>query len=333
MLQKIIKNYKKKSWLRMCSLHGINKWELITHLNESVYPSKHLIKSGLELQTRNCLKCTKELELGIYKETFIANCTCIKDTTMTLDKLQKVLTLEQSLLAIEMVTTQRKKGLPNTIDFWIHKGFTVEESQSKVKDVQKDRSLKSPASKKGARGYSLRTVEYWINKGLTQEEAKLKIKHLQTTNGLSYYKNKYGDEKGETLFNDRIHRWLNAQGNKNMVANRSKKSLELFEKIGIGYYGPNEKTVRGKQRVHRVDFMSDKKVIEFYGDYWHGNPKIFSNDAMIRSKKITDVWEHDRKKIHDLEENGYSVLIIWEADYKANPEEILQQCREFINEC
>lgn len=318
----------------MCTVHGINKWDLINYINEPVYPSKYLIKSGLEVRTKNCLKCGRDLELGIYKEIFIANCKCIKDNTntMTLDKLQKVLTFDQSLLALELVNFERKKGLPNTINFWISKGFTDEQAQNKIGEVQKSRSLKSPASKKGAKGYSVRTIEYWVNKGFTQEEAKLKIKQIQTTNGLSYYKNKYGDKKGKKLFNERIHKWLNAAGNKNMVANRSKKSLELFEQLGIGNYGPNEKTIRGKNRVHRVDFIFNKKIIEFYGDYWHGNPKIYSNQAMIRNKKITDVWDHDLKKIQDLEAGGYSVMIIWETDYKANPKKILQKCKEFINE-
>ena len=55
------------------------------------------------------------------------------------------------------------------------------------------------------------------------------------------------------MFNDRMQRWLDSPGNKEMVANRSKKSIELFEQLGAGYYGANERTVRGREKVHRVD--------------------------------------------------------------------------------
>jgi G:T-mismatch repair DNA endonuclease (very short patch repair protein) len=333
MLQQIIKTYKKKSWLRLCTLHNINKWDLIDYLNVPFYNSRYLIKNGLEVLTRSCLNCGAGLNLGIYKETFIAKitCSCARDNTnlMTVDKLRTVLSEDQANLAITLVNSQKKTGLPNTVEFWLNKGLTLEQAHQEIIKVQTTRSLNSPASKKGARIYSTRTVEYWITRGLSPEAAISKVKEVQTTNGLAYYKNKYGD-CGEALFNARIEKWLNSAGNKNMIANRSKKSIELFEKIGIGEYGPNEKTVRGKQKVHRVDFLYEKKIIEFYGDYWHGNPVLYGTNAMIRKKKITDVWTHDATKVKDLEDNGYSVMIIWESDYKSSPIEILQKCKDFI---
>jgi len=333
MLQQMIKNYKKKSWLRLCTLHKVNKWDLIDHLNESVYSSRYLIKNGLEVLTRSCLNCGAGLNLGIYKESFIAKitCSCARDSTklMTIDKLRTILSESQANLAITIVNGRKKTGLPNTLEFWLNKGLTTEQARQEIIKVQTTRSLKSPASKKGARGYSIRTVEYWIGRGFSLEDAIAKVKEVQITNGLAYYKNKYGDN-GEALFNARIEQWLNSVGNKNMIANRSKKSIELFEQIGMGEYGPNEKTVRGKQKVHRVDFLYGKKIIEFYGDYWHGNPMLYTTEAMIRKKKITDVWKHDAAKVKDLEVNGYSVMIVWEGDYKSSPPEILQKCKDFI---
>ena len=102
--------------------------------------------------------------------------------------------------------------------------------------------------------------------------------------------------------------------------------------IGVGYYGEHEKVVRGKLKVHRVDFLYSNNIIEFYGDYWHGNPTIFSNSAMIRKKKIEDVQEHDRNKIADLRNSGYNVLVIWEHDYQIDPTKVLITCKDFINE-
>ena len=333
MLQEIVAKYKKKSWLRLCTLHQINKWDLLDYVKEPVYRNRHLIKPGLELQTKVCLKCGTLLDLGIYKGNFIVDlaCKCSKDGTnlMTVDKLLTTFSIGQATMIITSVNNQRKKGLPNTVDFWINKGFTIDQAITKVSEIQKSRSANSPSSKKGARGYSIRSVEYWIKQGYTVDQACHKVKEIQTTNGLAYYTKRYG-EQGVEMFNARISQWLDSDGNKKMIQNRSKKSLELFEQLGVGYYGVNEKTVRGKQKVHRVDYLHGKKIIEFYGDYWHGNPALYSDNAMIRKKKIIDVWEHDAGKVKDLEANGYAVLIIWESEFKTTPIEVLQKCKDFI---
>jgi G:T-mismatch repair DNA endonuclease (very short patch repair protein) len=325
--------YKKKSWLRLCTLHQINKWDLLSYVKEPVYRSKYLIQPGLELQTRACLKCDTPLNLGIYKGTFIAGttCGCAKDDTnlMTLDKLLTTFSEEQATIIVTSVNNRRKKGLPNTINFWLDKGFTAEQACDKVSEIQKTRSTKSPATKKGVRGYSQRTVEYWLKQGYAIDQARQKVREVQTTNGLTYYTKKYGNQ-GVELFNSRINQWLNADGNKKMIQNRSKISLELFEQLGVGDYGINEKTVRGQQKVHRVDYVHSKKIIEFYGDYWHGNPAVYPDNAMIRKKKIIDVWMHDERKIKDLEANGYTVLVIWESEFKKYPVEVLQKCKDFI---
>jgi G:T-mismatch repair DNA endonuclease (very short patch repair protein) len=241
-----------------------------------------------------------------------------------------VFTSDQVNLAVNSVNTRRRTGLANTIEYWINKGLTVDQAMAEALTVQRKRSAKSPASKKGARGYSVRATEYWIKQGFSMEQAIGKVREIQTTNGLQFYRNKYGD-LGLELFNARIQKWLNAPGNKEMTANRSKKSMELFAQLNVGHYGNNEKTVRGALKVHRVDFVYGNKIIEYYGDYWHGNPCVYNKGAMIRKKKIEDVWAHDAKKVQDLTNNGYSVLIIWEKGYTTNPAETLQKCKDFIN--
>jgi len=332
-LQQIIENYEKKSWLRLCTLNGISKWDLIDYINEPVYSSRYFMRSEFKIATRNCLKCGTRLNLTMYKGNFIActNCDCANDGThlMTKDKLNCILTDDQATKAIQSVNREKCKGLSNTIEYWCDKGYTIEQAKEKVSSIQKERSAKSPVSKKGVRGYSVRTIEYWMKKGYTFEESESKIKLVQTTNGLKFYINKYGSA-GEELFKKRIEQWLNAPGNKAMTANRSKKSQELFEHLEVGLYGPNEKTIRGKQKVHRVDYLHNNKIIEYYGDYWHGNPKIYKPEDMIRKKKVKDVWDHDQRKIQDLKNNGYSVLIIWENDYINDPAAIIQQCKDFI---
>ncbi len=331
-LQEIVAKFKKKSWLRVCTLNNIDKWSLIDYLGESVYAGRFHIKSGLEITTRVCLVCGASLSLGIYRGNFLARIVCgcnKKGSLRATDKLNCIFTKEQILSATSASNHRRKKGLANTVDFWVHRGFSINQAKAKIAATQKSRSARSPAAKKGARGYSVRTVEYWLKKGLTHEAAKSKVREVQVTNGLKYYIKKYG-QRGEELFNSRIARWLNAPGNKQMTANRSKKSFELFTQLGIGHYGQDEKIVFGKRKNHRVDFLYEKKIIEYYGDYWHGNPKFYTHDQFIRKKKVADVWEHDAQKIKDLEDNGYSVLIVWENDYASDSDAVIKKCKDFV---
>lgn len=335
-LQEITEKFKKKSWLRLCTLHNLNKWDLISLTNEPVYPGKYFIRKAPTVDNRQCRLCGSQFDIGIYQNEFIAlkECTCGADgtTNTTIQKLEVYYPQDVCRSLIDSINAAKKKGLPNTTEHWINLGYDIDTAKMKVKEVQTSRSKKSPAAQPGARGYSIRTVEYWTKKGFSEDAAILKVKEAQTTNGLDFYIKKYGTGVGSEKFNERIRVWLDAPNNKAMIKGRSKKSISLFDSIGIGFYGSNEKTVRGKTKVHRVDFLHNNKIIEFFGDYWHGNPKLYHPTDLIRKKKVNDVWIHDQQKIDDLCAAGYDVLKIWESDFCNSPDAVLQLCKDFIND-
>lgn len=104
-------------------------------------------------------------------------------------------------------TNQKKKsGLPNTANYWVSKGYSVEDANKKVSAVQTARSRLSPASRPGSK-LSHRSLEYWLNKGLPLDQAEEKVRQVQTTNGLQYYIDKYGSLDGEQKFKRRIEKW------------------------------------------------------------------------------------------------------------------------------
>lgn len=336
MLQEIKNNFKKKSWLRLCTLHNINKWELIDSLSDPIFPGKYFINKAPPIKIRQCRVCGVEFKLGIYKNTFIASkqCKCGYDGTnnLTEQKLASYYAPDICKAIVSTVKETKAKSLPNTLAYWISLGHDFDSAQLKVKEVQTSRSRRSPSAQPGAKGYTNRSIEYWIKKGYSLEIATIKLKKSQVRNGLLYYIKKYGETIGTEKFNHRIQKWLDAPNNKKMIQGRSKKSCQLFDLIGVGFHGPNEKTVRGKTKVHRVDFLYNKKIIEFFGDHWHGNPLKFKETDLIRKKVVSDIWAHDQHKIDDLCNAGYDVLKIWEFDYCKNPEDMLKLCKEFIND-
>lgn len=336
MLQEIKNNFKKKSWLRLCTLRNINKWDLLDSLSEPVFPGKYFINKAPPIKIRQCRLCGVEFKVGIYKNNFtvLKQCTCGHDGTNNLTE-QKLASYYEPDICKELVSTvqqTRVKSLPNTLEYWTSLGHDVACAQLKVKEVQTSRSRRSPSAQPGAKGYTNRSVEFWIKKGYSLDDAKIKLKESQVRNGLPYYIKKYGEIIGTEKFNYRIQKWLDAPNNKKMTQGRSKKSCQLFELLGVGFYGSDEKTVRGKTKVHRVDFLYNKKIIEFFGDYWHGNPIKFKETDLIRKKVVADIWIHDHCKIDDLCNAGYDVLKIWEFDYCNNPEDVLTLCKEFIND-
>jgi len=262
-------------------------------------------------------------------------CKCDRDGTnnCTMNKLLTKLSQETAEKVFSEVQKQRKKGLPNTVDYWKNLGYSQDEAVAKVLLTQNGRSKKAAKVLAGTSNHTMRSYQFWMNKGLSLEEATEKVRKIQTTNGLNFYIDKYGEVDGPIKFNQRIEQWLDSAGNKKMVTGRSGKSAELFSSLPVdGYYGENEKVVRGKIKVHRVDFLYEKKIIEFYGDYWHGNPIKYNASDMVRRKTVLDIWKHDQNKNDDLMAAGYKVLIIWEFDYHNARDKVIKICEDFLNE-
>jgi len=66
---------------------------------------------------------------------------------------------------------------------------------------------------------------------------------------------------------------------------------------------------------------------------WHANPKIHPPSFVIKAKRTyiaSEKWESDARKIKELEDKGFQILVIWESDYYADPDSVIKQCVEFL---
>jgi hypothetical protein len=59
-------------------------------------------------------------------------------------------------------------------------------------------------------------------------------------------------------------------------------------------------------------------IFEFYGDYWHGNPKIYSKDEINSRIGLTygELYNHTLSKSKLIIEKGFNLIEIWENDWK-----------------
>ena len=112
----------------------------------------------------------------------------------------------------------------------------------------------------------------------------------------------------------------------NLVGNNKTK----FGEIGGEFHILNE-----NKMWFAYDYvdMFRKKCIEFNGNFWHCHPNDFQPEQIhrIKKKRAIDIWKDDEDKKNLIENLGYQLLIIWESEYKKNPQQTLEKCIQFIN--
>jgi len=179
------------------------------------------------------------------------------------------------------------------------------------------------------------TKRYGKSEGKRKFEERLEF--LRSNTSLKGFISRYGDVEGRKRWKERQRRWLKSYKKSNF----SRVSQELFWKIYNIIKG-DFKTIRfaqlqedgsadfsGKNNECHIDigksfvrpdfFVGDiGKIIEFDGDYWHGEG---------RGNKISD-----RIRDEKIREAGYDVIHIRERDYKNDPGESIRKCLEFIKE-
>lgn len=126
----------------------------------------------------------------------------------------------------------------------------------------------------------------------------------------------------------------------------SKISQELFWKVydnfkinEIKFEELNGEVIRYdklNKRHYRYDYVdfTNKKVIEYNGDFWHCNPEKYDENHrhIITNKTAKELWNLDKIKSEWIIKRGYQVLTIWDSEYRKNPQQILEKCIKFIND-
>ena len=338
----LVKNYsfKSKKWLTL--EYWIERGWLESDALAEIY------KRNKEIKLRNPLCIEYWVNKGyseeegnkIISETQSKNSKLVKNNRgKSKDMLREKGYSEEEIIEICLT--------PATIRFWVKKGYSEEEAKELVsenakyaaKHVDYDKMLINTR------------LDYWINKGYTEEEAIVLRRERQITFSLDKCIEKYGKEEGIKRFNERQVKWqksLTSGGN--LKIGYSKVSQDLFyelldsynndEKDNIFFATHNkefvlEKDDGGLWLYDFVDFKN-KKIIEYNGDRYHGNPDKFKPEDNPNpfKKNITaqEIWDKDKRKIDVAINNGFEVLIIWDSEYRYdNKSETINKCLDFLN--
>jgi G:T-mismatch repair DNA endonuclease (very short patch repair protein) len=238
------------------------------------------------------------------------------------------------------------------VEFWLKKGYSQENAEIEVKksfdDIHTKTWKKRRENSELYQDVNTTQIGYWLKKGYTEKESKERIKERQLTFTLEKCIQKYGEIDGLKIWTERQKNWSEKVEimYKNGLFVKFKKEpysnneIELFSKVSERiskktYFGENQfyRYFRDLGQTFAYDFVLEKKVIEFNGDYWHCNPKLYKENFFNKSKQMfaKDIWNYDKIKMNSIENLGYESLIIWENDYKQNEEQVIQRCIDFIN--
>lgn len=223
-------------------------------------------------------------------------------------------------------------------------GLSKEEKQQKISSL-----LKTLAENKKKNNTNPLTIEYYIAKGYTKEKARELLRERQSTFTLQKCIEKYGEEKGREVFAERQKKWQTTLNNKPIEEIERINKAKFFDGRGWSFisqklfnaivdnlngefnevfYATNGKSKENNEFMvfdartgdkFFLDFYvkDNNKVIEFDGDYWHGE------------KRGNQKRDKDREdKLRSL---GYTnILHVKERDYKNNPDKVIEECLQFI---
>jgi hypothetical protein len=261
---------------------------------------------------------------------------------------------EQNLKSHKGLTLEiyRERSI-RCIEYWLKKGFSVDESKEKIRsvcDTSLTKMIKKYGEEEGQKKYQLkilnlkrsskRCIEYWLQQGYDNQTAKTKLSEHQSTFSLEKCMEKHGKEEGYKIWKDRQERWQDTMNNKS-----DEEKREINKKRFPGYkknYFMSEaernlcESLNCNSQLYLNGFWYDlykgNKIIEYNGDYFHCNPDKYNIDFYNKSIKMYagEKWEYDKIKTEQAIKNGYDVLIIWEHDYKKDPELTIKKCSEFL---
>jgi len=160
----------------------------------------------------------------------------------------------------------------------------------------------------------------------TKEILRQKCVHYGKDNG--FYGKTHTDEfkKKHSEFMKTIGKrpkeYYSLMGIKSVNSRPKKTKIEKTTEQKLQELGINFKYNFILHNKAQYDFLiNDNIVLEVHGDFWHGNPEVYST--------LTERQEYKKKrdivKQKLAEDNGYRYLVIWESQIKENDWSILDE--------
>jgi len=227
---------------------------------------------------------------------------------------------------------------PNKIEYWINKGYSDEEATQKVREIQTtngiDYYVKKYGKDIGKQMYSAR-INKWqqtlINKTQSEkDEINYKKRHAID----SYMYRGMTETEAMSKYNKFCQK-MKSKPRQTISKISQDLFFNLHEKLkGTCYFGE----LNYEQLIDnfRVDFFhkESKVVIEFYGDYFHRNPKLYESSFVSHGYTSKQKWKTDkaREEIIKTHKNVNQLVIVWESSYRRDKTMVIDECLNNIGQ-
>jgi hypothetical protein len=290
----------------------------------------------------------------------------VEEATLVLEKIGKESTVRRPELwmkrglsyeeALDRVSEIQKSVSPRCKEFYMDRGFSEAEATEKVAEWQSESSNIRKEKYDSLLQFSPWRPEFYIERGHDEEEAKdLASSAAKRTSkkGIDRVNEKYSKEerRGFSHFCPEYYQirfpenweeeFEKSCRERTSTAHFSKKATSffsdldrMFENSGIvsnRYFGDKEFVTYDKasKKVYMYDYVDTlhRVVVEYNGDYWHGNPTKYPSGTEISFPKrkilVDDLWENDKIKNQSMIDRGFRVFVVWESDVDRNAKDIL----------
>lgn len=181
-------------------------------------------------------------------------------------------------------------------------------------------------------------LEYFIKKyGKTLGHEKYNQMCFLKSNTKESFIYKYGESEGMLRWDEYLQNKYNGYSKiANSCFSKITENLDDERKKSVYWAEHNtEYFFSTSEYIYYVDFYdkSTNTVIEFFGDYWHCNPKIYPPDFFHPTIKKTakEIQLKDKNRIEQLKRDfNINIYIIWENDYNTTQESVLKDCKKIL---
>lgn len=249
---------------------------------------------------------------------------------------------------------ERNKRRPIRKEYWISKGYSDNIADQLARSTKTKNNAKGSVGSKNSsvrKVSSKRCKEYYLARGFSNTEAEDAVSDFQRFFSKEICIQKYGEDLGLIIWQNRQDRWQSTLNSKSDAEKArinklklfkggsiSKGESELAEQLNnVGIACKTQYAILKNKTQHFVyDIVHKNKIIEYNGDYWHASPKKYKKSDTIKfpSKTVIveDIWNKDQEKIKFAEDQGYTVMVVWESDFKENREKVINECIQFLTQ-
>lgn len=249
----------------------------------------------------------------------------------------------------------KKQSFSNTFEYKNKKyGWSKEifDQYNKNRAITKDNLIRKHGEEKGTiiwnryverQRYAGCSLEYFIEK-LGEKDGTDFFKKLNSKKSINInnFIEKYGLVEGQDKFNILMQKYSKlsrVSKNSQLFFDELLSKIPLERHDDIFYYSKNYEYFFAKKEMGGIYFcdfydISQNKIIEFFGDYYHCNPIKFGKDYFNIKNNMSaqEIWHRDEKRIKDLETFfGATVLIVWENDVRNDIDKTIKNCLNFLN--